>query len=67
MPRIYWPIPEPADPIPSTMPVMVEVARFDFYARPKSAGQVITRKVFTLPTKKPNANIVASHAVCENH
>ena len=49
------------------MPVMVEVARFDFYARPKSAGQVITRKVFTLPTKKPNANIVASHAVCENH
>jgi hypothetical protein len=58
-------MPDPAEPIPSTMPVIVAVALLDVCARPRSAGHVITRNVFTFPIKEPNTNIVAIQIVWE--
>ena len=55
-PRISWPRPEPVVPIPSTMPVIVEVARFP-YCLPRSAVAVMQIRWCRLPMKKPKVNI----------
>ena len=57
-------MPKPAEPMPSIMPVMVDVARAE-WARPRSAGQTITRKVLTLPMKKPRMNNDTNHVYSE--
>jgi hypothetical protein len=41
----------------SIIPVIVAIAFFDFYARPKSAGAVITKNVIRFPMKRPKKNI----------
>ena len=55
-PRISWPSPEPVVPIPSTIPVIVDVARFP-YCRPRSAVAVMQMRWCKLPMKNPRINM----------
>ena len=62
-PMNIWPSPLPEDPIPSIMPVIVDVAFFE-WLRPRSAHTVITIRWWTEPRKKPKKNMETSQRVC---
>lgn len=56
-PRTSYPSPEPVVPIPSMMPVIVDVARLPFCCLPRSAVAVMQIKWCKLPMKNPRKNM----------